>query len=131
MAKFLTDAAVRKYRGGRRRREIRDGGAQGLYLVVQPSGAKSWALRYRRPDGKAAKLTLGAVDFSGREPKEGPVLGACFQILPGPVPLAVLTFAQWLQAELLCAPRDLGAEVVSTSIRPSEDAAGKSNSDKR
>jgi DNA polymerase-3 subunit gamma/tau len=27
--------------------------------------------------------------------------------------------------------RDLGAEVVSTSIRPSEDAAGKSNSDKR
>src|SRR5260221_3361370 len=27
--------------------------------------------------------------------------------------------------------RDLGAEVVSTSIRPSEDAVGKSNSDKR
>ena len=27
--------------------------------------------------------------------------------------------------------RDLGAEVVSTSIRPSEDAASKSNSDKR
>jgi DNA polymerase-3 subunit gamma/tau len=27
--------------------------------------------------------------------------------------------------------RDLGAEVISTSIRPSEDAAGKSNSEKR
>jgi len=30
----------------------------GLYLVVQPSGAKSWALRYRFA-GKPAKLTLG------------------------------------------------------------------------
>jgi integrase len=76
MANYLTDAAVRKYRGGRRRREIRDGGAQGLYLIVQPSGAKSWALRYRRPGGRPAKLTLGSVDFSGQEPKDGPLLGA-------------------------------------------------------
>jgi len=30
----------------------------GLYLVVQPSGAKSWALRYRYA-GKPKKLTLG------------------------------------------------------------------------
>jgi Arm DNA-binding domain len=47
MPKILTDAAVRKYRGGKTRREIRDCGAQGLFLIVQPSGAKSWALRYR------------------------------------------------------------------------------------
>lgn len=40
----------------------------GLYLVVQPTGAKSWALRFRSPvergaDGqrKAKKLTLGTV----------------------------------------------------------------------
>ena len=35
-----------------------DGGLPGLYLVVQPSGAKSWAVRYRA-DGKPKKLTLG------------------------------------------------------------------------
>jgi hypothetical protein len=30
MPKILTDAAVRKYRGGKTRREIRDGGVQGF-----------------------------------------------------------------------------------------------------
>jgi integrase len=75
MPKILTDAAVRKYRGGKTRREIRDGGAQGLFLIVQPSGAKSWALRYRRPDGRPSKLTLGPVDFSGKEPGGEPVFG--------------------------------------------------------
>jgi integrase len=41
------------------RREIPDGGAPGLFLVVQPSGAKSWAFRYRAA-GKPRKMTLGA-----------------------------------------------------------------------
>jgi len=40
------------------RNEIADGGADGLYLIVQPSGAKSWAIRYRY-NGKATKFTLG------------------------------------------------------------------------
>jgi hypothetical protein len=34
------------------RNEIADGGADGLYLIVQPSGAKSWAIRYRH-NGRA------------------------------------------------------------------------------
>jgi integrase len=41
-----------------RRIEIADGALAGLYLVVQPTGAKSWAVRYRH-DGKPTKLTLG------------------------------------------------------------------------
>ena len=41
-----------------RRLEIADGALTGLYLVVQPSGAKSWAARYRH-NGRPAKLTLG------------------------------------------------------------------------
>lgn len=41
-----------------KRIEKPDPGLQGLYLVTQPSGAKSWALRYRFA-GKPAKLTLG------------------------------------------------------------------------
>jgi len=40
------------------RLELPDPALSGLYLVVQPSGAKSWALRYRYA-GKPKKLTLG------------------------------------------------------------------------
>jgi integrase len=44
-----------------KRRELPDRGngkITGLYLIVQPSGAKSWAVRYRL-HGKAHKLTIG------------------------------------------------------------------------
>jgi integrase len=74
MAK-LTSAAVERYRPTAKRREIRDDGAQGLYLVIQSSGAKSWALRFRRPGGAPAKLTLGTVDLSGRELEGQPEIG--------------------------------------------------------
>jgi integrase len=58
------------------RREIPDGGCPGLHLVVQPGGAKSWALRYRRPDRRSAKLVLGSVfDLEGKEPDSKPVIG--------------------------------------------------------
>lgn len=82
----LTDAAVRKYVAhASRRREIRDSQAPGLYLVIQPkpSGHKSWAMRFRRPDGKPAKLTLGAVHLSDKkdeEPKDEPVLGGALTL---------------------------------------------------
>jgi integrase len=74
MTKALTAAAVAKYRAGRNRREITDG-TSGLRLVIQPSGAKSWAMRFRRPSGKTAKLTLGTVDDNGGEDAGEPVLG--------------------------------------------------------
>jgi integrase len=40
------------------RTEIPDAGQPGLYLVVQPSGSKSWAVRYRNTAGQQRKLTL-------------------------------------------------------------------------
>jgi integrase len=55
---MLTDITIKKLPPPPKRREIPDGKAQGLYLVVQPSGAKSWALRYRF-NGIPKKLTLG------------------------------------------------------------------------
>jgi integrase len=58
MARALTAKAVEKAQSGDKRVEIPDGIVAGLYLVVQPSGAKSWALRYRQA-GKPVKLTLG------------------------------------------------------------------------
>ena len=75
MAKGLTSAAIMRYRPGKERREIPDGDAKGLYLVVQPSGHRSFALRFRRPNGKPCKLVLGSFDASGKEPEGGPVLG--------------------------------------------------------
>ena len=53
----LTDAAIQKKRANPDKRlEIHDG--HGLYLVIQPSGHKSWAFRYRTA-GKSRKLVLG------------------------------------------------------------------------
>jgi integrase len=55
---MLTDVAIRTLAAPESRREIPDGKVTGLYMVVQPSGAKSWALRYRAR-GKPKKLTIG------------------------------------------------------------------------
>lgn len=60
MARNLTVKSVDGAKPGDTRREVPDGLLPGLYLVVQPSGAKSWAVRYRHA-GKPRKLTLGTV----------------------------------------------------------------------
>lgn len=60
MAKDLTAVGVKaaEAKDGKRT-EIPDGKVRGLYLVVQPSGAKSWAIRYRHPgDGRTRKVKL-------------------------------------------------------------------------
>jgi integrase len=60
MAKKLTPITVENLKPGTARREVADGGCVGLFHIVQTSGVRSWALRYRRPsDKKNAKLTLG------------------------------------------------------------------------
>ncbi|QND58229.1 tyrosine-type recombinase/integrase [Mesorhizobium huakuii] len=60
MAKVLTAKAIETAQATTSRREIPDGQLPGLYLVVQTSGAKSWALRYRFA-GAPRKLTIGPV----------------------------------------------------------------------
>jgi len=59
MARGLTDIAIRNLKPGKVRREIPDPGQHGLYVVVQPSGHKSFAVRYRC-GGKPRKMTLQA-----------------------------------------------------------------------
>ena len=78
----LTSAAVRKYTAQSKRREIPDAMAPGLHLVIQPkpSGTRSWALRFRRPDGRPAKLTLGRVDLSDKEASDDPVIGGALTL---------------------------------------------------
>jgi integrase len=75
MARVLTAAAVERFKPTGKRRWIRDGGATSLFLVIQASGHKSWAMRFRRPDGKPGKLVLGPVDLSGREITGEPEIG--------------------------------------------------------
>ena len=75
MSTRLSQAAVKKFKRHKKRREILDSLCKGLYLVIETTGHKSFALRFRRPGGKLAKLHLGPVDFSGKEPKGVPVRG--------------------------------------------------------
>jgi integrase len=57
MAKGFTDITVRNLKPGPTRREIPDPAARGLHLIIQPSGVKTFAVRYRFL-GKNRKLTL-------------------------------------------------------------------------
>jgi integrase len=76
-ATMLTAASVAKLKPHpERRREIPDRRMPGLYLLVQPSGRKSWAVRYRR-DGKSRKYTIGpypAFDLSAARREAAQVL---------------------------------------------------------
>ncbi|HKA46933.1 MAG TPA: tyrosine-type recombinase/integrase [Methyloceanibacter sp.] len=60
MAKALTDIAIQKLKPHAVRYEVPDPGARGLRVVVQPTGKKSFAVRYRNAAGRARKLTLAA-----------------------------------------------------------------------
>lgn len=65
MAKALTTKSIEALKPNPAKRlEIPDPALVGLYLVVQPSGAKSWAMRYRYA-GKPKKLTLGRWPIMG------------------------------------------------------------------
>jgi integrase len=56
----LTAAFVERTRPPARRVEVPDSMLPGFYLVLQPSGAKSWCVRYRHA-GRTRKFTLGTV----------------------------------------------------------------------
>jgi len=72
--KVLTDAAIKKYKPEKERRRIRDLGSQGLFLIIEPSGTKSFEMRFRRPaDGRPAKIRLGR--YTKHEIEGAPVLG--------------------------------------------------------
>jgi integrase len=86
MAKRLTPVAVEKAKADpTRRREIPDGGQPGLYLVIQSSGRKSWAVRYRL-HGRPCKLTLDG--FLGLAEARGKARAALDRIAKGGDPAA-------------------------------------------
>src|SRR5437868_3116767 len=75
--RMLTQTGIPKIPAKHERYEIPDAGAAGLHLVVQPTGAKSFALRFRRKGkrtrGKTVKETLGR--FNPNEQIEKPRIG--------------------------------------------------------
>jgi integrase len=75
MTKPLTAAGVDRLKPlPNKRRIIKDAAAQSLFLVIMPSGHKSWMMRFRRPGGAIGKLVLGRVDLSG-EIEDEPEIG--------------------------------------------------------
>jgi hypothetical protein len=78
---LLTDAAVRRYKPNSTLRQIRDAGAQSLYLLIAPRrngdrrNAKSFMMRFRDLAGRPAKIVLGPFDLSGHELVETPEIG--------------------------------------------------------
>lgn len=60
----LTTKAIQALKPESRRQEIKDDGCRGLYLIVQPTGARSWAVRYHL-DGRVRKATVGSYPHMG------------------------------------------------------------------
>lgn len=58
MAKVLTQIGIEKLKASSKRLEVPDAAFSGLYIIIQPSGVKSFAYRFRYA-GKTKKLTLG------------------------------------------------------------------------
>jgi integrase len=80
MSKGFTDIAIQNLKAGDTRREIPDPGCGGLYLVLQPSGKRSFAVRYRH-NGTPRKLTLpGAITLAAARKLAGDAL---FEIAQG------------------------------------------------
>jgi hypothetical protein len=57
LATPLSDARVKRAKADAKLVKLFDG--HGLYLEVQPSGAKFWRFRYRQADGKETTITFG------------------------------------------------------------------------
>ncbi|MER8859458.1 tyrosine-type recombinase/integrase [Mesorhizobium sp. M0757] len=75
-AQFKKAAAfIAALKPGESRQEIPDSAQAGLYLVMQPSGALSFAVR-TKIDGKAAKVTIGRYDEVGSNDRAGNIISA-------------------------------------------------------
>jgi integrase len=71
--KKFTDISLKALKPEEERYEVRDLHARGLYVIVEPSGFKSFAVRFRF-DGKPKKLSLGNISLSAARKKAGDAL---------------------------------------------------------
>lgn len=113
MTKLLTDRFVQSAKAGSARREIPDGGT-GLYLVVQPSDAKSWALRYRY-HGTPKKLTIGRYPLFGLKDARDKARAAKDKLDHGIDPATEKAEAKAREPDLV---RNIGATFIERYCKP-------------
>ena len=121
MAKKLTQIAIEKIKPDpAKRRELPDAGKPGLYLVVQPSGKKSWAIRYRRlSDGRPRKLTLDGFPSLALARKRAQ--DALDKVADGLDPAAEKKAARAIRgSELL---KDIAAQFIERHVKPNTRAS--------
>src|SRR5262245_60100924 len=87
MAKKLTDIVIQNLKPAATRREVPDGGCTGLYLILQPNGKRSWAVRYRF-HGSTRKLTLGSLPPIGLAEARKLAAGALLELAQNGDPAA-------------------------------------------
>lgn len=100
MAKALTAVSVEKVKASDRRQEIPDGLVPGLYLVLQPSGKRSWAVRYRKA-GATRKLTLGAYPIVSLADARAAARLALGEVATGADPATQKVIARAIQSDPL------------------------------
>jgi len=106
MAKALTTKGIENLKSDpTKRTEIPDAGLPGLYLVIQPSGTKAWALRYRYA-GKPAKLTLGRWPIMGLADARTAAAAAIEAVESGSNPSAEKQSTKAAKAEAQLSDRD-------------------------
>lgn len=107
MAKAFTSKGIEAIKPDlAKRREIPDPALSGLYLVVQPSGVKSWALRYRWAN-KPKKLTLGRWPVMGLADARGAASKAIAKVETGTDPGVAKKKAKAARIEAQLSERDL------------------------
>lgn len=117
MARALKNLTVEKAKPDpNKRQEIPDGIVPGLYLVIQPSGAKGWALRYRYA-GKPAKLTLGKWPMMTLAQARTEAAETLEQIEAGQNPAKERKVSKAAQIEALLDDRDQFQNVVALFLK--------------
>src|SRR5271166_588940 len=118
MAKILTQAAIDALlrRPPDKRREIPDAKAAGLHLILQASGASSWALRYRF-QGKSRKLTLGPYPALGLAAARDRAAKARASLADGVDPGALKKAAKAAAQEVSKSTLDLVETVVEAFVK--------------
>lgn len=115
MAKDLTITALKNLKPGSTRREVPDGHTRGLFFVIQPTGAASWAYRYRFA-GKPKKLTLGTFPAIDLKTARELVSKAARQMALGVDPAAEKQAARAVAREAAGHDHELVENVIDTFV---------------
>lgn len=112
MVSQLTQKSIDNLAPAAARKEIPDGLVRGLFLIIQPSGKRSWALRYRAA-GRPKKLTLGPYPTIGLKAARDAAASALLRIQTGADPATEKRAAR--VAPKPAAPDDL-VEIVASKF---------------